>query len=92
MVDIHREVQQIQIPQLDSDEACTGSGDLQFLDPVLPVSFFWKEHPESRFLHLVVQVTRKSQILGVEGNEPCMSSLLWPSLPRCTNRLQFLQD
>jgi len=61
--DLIDEINRIQIPDSDSDEAHTGSGGLQFLDSVLPVSYYWKERPEPLLLHLIVQVPRKSQIL-----------------------------
>ena len=61
--DLIDEINRIQIPDSDSDEARTGSGELQFLDSVLPVSYYWKERPEPLLLHLIVQVPRKSQIL-----------------------------
>ena len=54
--EFEQKINEINLPDPESNDALEGNGIVQLLNPVAPLSKYWSKPPERGLLHIIVQV------------------------------------
>ncbi|GJJ11048.1 hypothetical protein Clacol_005279 [Clathrus columnatus] len=77
-----QKIKEINFPNPESEEALNGTGPVQYLLSTKLLSDYWMEHPEPRYLHIIVQVPPRSvdnETHAFRGTKRKLDALVEPS-------------